>query len=157
MRIAIAGDILVTIVIGGGIIVWAILNARPATAVLAAGTWILIAAAWVFGLANRKNIWSPAASTTAASPDLSIRRAQSNLRAARFGATLYAANMTFCLSWIYHQSGALSRLSPLVIAGITTIFLTALQIYRRKKRTDLTYLLNLQRELECESPSRRRR
>ena len=117
----------------------------------------MIAAAWVFGLANQKNIWSPAASTTAAFLDLSIRRAQSNLRAAKFGAILYAANMTFCLSWIYHQSGALSRTLLLVIAGITTIFLTALQIYRRKKRTDLKYLLNLQRELECESPSRRRR
>src|SRR5437868_5638656 len=89
MRIALAGDMLVTIVIGGGVIVLAILDARPATAVLAAGTWILIAAAWFFGLSIRKDTWSPAASTTAAFLDLSIRRAQSNLRAATFGAILY--------------------------------------------------------------------
>ena len=157
MRIAVAGDILVTIVIGGGTIVLAILDARPATAILAAITWILIAAAWIFGLSNRKDIWSPAASTTAAFLDLSIRRTQSNLRAATFGVILYAVNMTFCLSWIYHESGPLSKNLMITIAGITIIFLAALKIYRRKKLTDLQYLLNLQRELEHESPSRRRR
>ncbi len=146
MRIALAGDILVTLVIGGGTIVLAILNARPATTILAAGTWILIVAAWIFGLSNRRNTWSPAASTTAAFLDLSIRRAQSNLRAATFGAILYAVNMTFCLSWIYHESGSLSKTLMITIAGITILFLAAVQIYRRKKRSDMHYLLNLQRE-----------
>jgi len=61
MRIMLTADILVTLVIGGGTIALALRNPRPATAILAAATWLFIAGAWIFGLSNRKDAWSPSA------------------------------------------------------------------------------------------------
>ena len=147
MRIMLTADILVTLVIGGGTIALALRNPRPATAILAAATWLFIAGAWIFGLSNRKDAWSPSASTTSAFLDLSIRRCRANLRAIKFGALLYAVEMTFCLSWVNHESGPLSSTLITVVSLITLILAAALIIYRKKKRTDLSYLLQLQRDL----------
>jgi hypothetical protein len=146
MRIMVIADILVTLVIGGGTVVFALRDPRPATAILAAATWLFIAAAWIFGLSNRKNAWSPSASTTSAFLDISIRRTRANLRAVTFGAILYAVEMAFCLSWVHRESGALSSILIFVITLITIILAALLIIYRKKKRADLTYLLNLRRD-----------
>jgi hypothetical protein len=146
MRMMLLGDILVTLVIGGGTVVLAMRNPRIETAVLAAATWLFIGAAWIFGLSNRKNAWSPSATTTAAFLDLSIRRCRGNLRAVTFGAILYVVEMAFCLSWIYHDLGFLSSTLLLTIALVTLIFAALLLLHRKKKRTELAYLLNLQQE-----------
>jgi hypothetical protein len=150
MRIMLTADILVTVVIGGGTVALALRDPRPATAILATATWLFIAGAWIFGLSNRKNAWSPSASTTAAFLDLSIRRCRGSLRAVKFGAILYAVEMTFCLSWVIHESGPLSSTLIIVVTLITLILATLLIWYRRKKQTDLSYLLNLQRDLTTE-------
>jgi hypothetical protein len=147
MRIMLMADILVTAVIGGATVVLAIRDPRPATAILAAATWLFIAVAWIFGLSNRKDAWSPSASTMAAFLDLSIRRCRGNLRAITFGAILYIVEMAFCLSWVHHESNSLSSTLIIVIALITIILAALLIIYRKKKRADLTYLLTLQRDL----------
>ncbi len=147
LRIMLTADILVTLVIGGGAIALALRNPRPATAILAAATWVFIAAAWIFGLSNRKDAWSPSASTTSAFLDLSIRRCRGNLRAITFGAILYVVEMAFCLSWVFHESGPLSSTLITILALFTLIFTALLILYRKKKRSDLTYLLQLQREL----------
>jgi hypothetical protein len=147
MRIMLLADILVTVVIGGATLALALRSPRPATAILAAATWLFIAGAWIFGLSNRRNAWSPSASTTSAFLDLSVRRCRSNLRAIKFGALLYAVEMTFCLSWVNHESGSLSKTLIIVVTVITLILTAALIVYRKKKRTDLCYLLNLQRDL----------
>jgi hypothetical protein len=147
MRIMLTADILVTLVIGGGTIALALRNPRPATAILAAATWLFITAAWIFGLSNRKNAWSPSASTTSAFLGLSIRRCRGNLRAIIFGAILYVVEMGFCLSWVIHESGPLSLILIASVTLITLILAAVLIIYRKKKRIDLTYLLQLQREL----------
>jgi len=60
---------------------------------------------------------------------------------------LYAVEMTFCLSWVNHESGPLSSTLITVVSLITLILAAALIIYRKKKRTDLSYLLQLQRDL----------
>jgi hypothetical protein len=150
MRIMLMADILVTLVIGGGTVVLAMRNPRIETAILAAATWLFITAAWIFGLSNRKDAWSPAASTTAAFLDLSLRRCRGNLRATTFGAILYFVEMAFCLSWVYHESGFLSSTLIILIALITLTFAALLLIYKKKKRADLAYLLNLQRDLQTE-------
>jgi hypothetical protein len=146
MRIMLTADILVTLVIGGATLALALRSPRPATAILAAATWIFITGAWIFGLSNRKHAWSPAASTTSAYLDLSIRRCRGNLRAIKFGALLYAVEMAFCLSWVIHESGPLSSTLIIVVTLITLILTAALIIYRKKKRTDLSYLLQLQQD-----------
>jgi ABC-type Mn2+/Zn2+ transport system permease subunit len=147
LRMMLLGDILVTVVIGGAVIVYAMLDPRPATAILVAATWLFIAVAWFFGLSNRKSTWSPSSSTTAAFLDLSIRRCRGNLRASVFGAVLYLVEMAFCLSWLYRET-SLSSTVMISIALITLLLAALLIVYRKKKRADLNYLLNLQHELE---------
>lgn len=146
MRIMLMADILVTVVIGGATLAFAMRNPRPATVILALATWLFIAVAWVFALSNRKDAWSPSASTTSAFLDLSIRRCRGNLRAVTFGAILYAVEMTFCLSWVIRESGNLSSTLTFIITLITLLFAVFLLLYRRKKHSDLSYLLNLQRD-----------
>ncbi|HEV8038070.1 MAG TPA: hypothetical protein VGP62_04340 [Bryobacteraceae bacterium] len=150
MRIVLIAEILVTLVIGGGTMLLAMRNPQPAMLILAAATWLFITAAWIFGLSNRKAAWSPAAATNSAFLDISIRRCRANLRSVTFGAILYAVEMTFCLSWIHHESGSLSSTLIGVIALVTLIFATVLIWYRRKKRFDLSYLLNVHRDLTAE-------
>ena len=125
-------------------------NPYPAMLILAAATWLFIAAAWTFALSNRKNAWSPAAATNSAFLDISIRRCGANLRSAALGTILYAVEMTFSLSWIYHESGSLSSALIAMIALVTLIFAAVLIRYRKKKRSDLSYLLSLHRDLTAE-------
>jgi hypothetical protein len=153
IRMILAADILVTLVIGGGTIVFAARSPRTATLLLAVATWLFIAAAWIFGLSNRKNAWSPAASTTSAFLEVSIRRSRGSLRAVTFGAILYIVEMAFCLSWVFHELSEplpvfLTSTTLIAIYVFTLLFAAVLIWYRKKKSTDLAYLLNLQRELE---------
>ena len=108
-------------------------NPYPATLILAAATWLFIAAAWTFALSNRKNAWSPAAATNSVFLDISIRRCGANLRSAALGTILYAVEMTFSLSWIYHESGSLSSALIAMIALVTLIFAAVLIWYRKKE------------------------
>jgi len=144
MRILLVTEILVTIVIGGGSIVIAARDPRPANILLASATWLFITVAWIFALVSRRNSWTPVASTTAAFLELSIRRCHAALRSVIFGAILYAVEMTFCLTWIFHETHALNWTTLLIVTLITAIFAIFLMRYRRKKRTELSYLKNLQ-------------
>ena len=146
MRLLLVAEILVTIVIGGGTILIAALDPRPANILLAAATWLFIAVAWIFALVSRKDTWAPAASTTSAYLDLSIRRSRAALRTVIFGAILYLCEMSFCLAWIFHETHSLSKTTIQIVTAITALFAIFLLRYHRKKRTELSYLLSLQRE-----------
>ncbi|HLK18912.1 MAG TPA: hypothetical protein VKT81_08145 [Bryobacteraceae bacterium] len=149
LRMMLLADILVTVVIGGAVIVYGIRNPRPATAILVAATWFFIAVAWFFALSNRRATWSPSASTTSAYLDLSIRRCRGNLRSVTFGMILYAVEMAFCLAWIFHETGV-SRTLLITISIVTLVFGGFLFHYRKRKLADLAYLTNLQHELQPE-------
>ena len=146
MRWLLAGEILVTVVIGGATIFVAAIDPRPAKLFLAAATWLFIAAAWIFALISRKNSWSPAAATTSAYLDLSIRRCRAALRSVIFGAILYAVEMAFCLSWVFHETHSLSPTTIGIVTLVTLLFAAFLIWYRSRKRSELTYLQSLQEE-----------
>jgi len=148
LRWMLLGDILVTVVIGGGSIVLAALYPEPAYILLAAATWLFIAIAWIFGITNRRNAWSPAAGTTSAFLDLSIRRCRASLRTVIFGAVLYVCEMAFCLTWIFSQTGTISFTTVLVVAICTIVFFAYLIWYKTRKRRDLTYLHTIKHEME---------
>lgn len=153
MRIALLADILVTIVIGGGSIAWALRSPQPDIAALAAATWLFLAAAWFFRFRISRGNWSPAAVDTASFIDLSIRRCRASLAAARFGAVLYAVQLAFCLGWIYHHAPQPKRpllawlffgsLSIDIVWVATLAFFAGLIWHRRRKRAELAYLLEL--------------
>jgi len=152
MRIMIAADILVTIVIGGGAIALAVLAPQRDFLVLAAATWLFLAAAWAFRLSSSRGLWAPAAKDTAAFVDLLVRRCRAKLAATAFGAALYACEMAFCLGWIYRHAAVKTPLAEWLLFGsasidvvwaITLAFFGLLVWYRRRKRAELEWLRSL--------------
>lgn len=154
VRIMLAADILVTVVVGGGATIWAARTPGTDYLVLALATWVFIAAAWAFVIRNRRGNWSPHALTTTAFLDVSIRRARSSIAAATFGTILYFAEIVFCLAWIYRQRLRSGPLPPgtfltspqtWIVWALTAAFAGFVVWYRRKKRTELSYLLNMRK------------
>jgi hypothetical protein len=152
LKIGIAADTLVTVVIGGGVLALATRLPQRDMIVLAAATWIFLAAAWTFRLVSHRGLWSPSAQDTAAFVDLLIRRCKAKLAATVFGGALYLCEIGFCLVWIYRHSGPraswtawlfFSSLPMDAVWLVTFVFLAGLIWYRRKKRAELVWLLTL--------------
>jgi hypothetical protein len=153
MRLMLYADVLVTVVIGGGVTAWAARSPQPDMIVLAAAVWIFVGCAWLFARTNRKDCWAPAALTTAAFLDLSIRRCRASVAAAAFGTVLYFVELVFCLGWVYHHKAQRAPFSiseflssgTLVVIYVCTLAFVALVIrYRRMKRSELAGFLTLQ-------------
>ncbi|HLK67980.1 MAG TPA: hypothetical protein VKU19_31320 [Bryobacteraceae bacterium] len=153
MRIMLALEVLVTVVIGGGAIAWAILDRETDLVWLAIAVWIFIVAAWTFAFYNRRGCWAPEALNTAAFLELSIQRSRAALVSSTFGLVLYVCEMVFNLSWIYHrklQDGPLgletflTSFTSIAVGMATVVFVAGMVSYRRKKRSELAYLLKLQ-------------
>src|SRR5450631_2864734 len=89
LRMLVAADILVTIVIGGGVTGWAVFSRQSNVIVLAAATWLFVVVAWAFGIINRAKNWAPSAADTAAFLDLSIRRCRASISMVYFGVALW--------------------------------------------------------------------
>jgi hypothetical protein len=152
-------EILATIFIGGGTVVAAFLFTRPSTILLATGTWIFIALAWTFSLRHTRGIWAPGAPTTAAYVDLSIRRCEWRMKDALYDCAQVVFLTLFVLVIDYHLIIDISGNNPplrLLVAAFVVIVAAALPIFvrnHRKAQAELTYLLNLQRQLEDHSDS----
>jgi hypothetical protein len=144
MRLMLALEVSVTVGMGGGYTLWAVMEPRAEMLVLAGAVWLFLAAAWTAAIANRRGTWSPAALTSADFVDLSVRRCRGKLAAMRFGSWLYFAEMAFCLTWLYRDPGRRVPAPAIVFAVVTPVFLIALARYRRKTRAELASLLELQ-------------
>jgi hypothetical protein len=145
MRIMLALEVLVTVGMGGGFTMWAVMEPRTEMVVLAGAVWLFLAAAWMFAGVNRRGTWSPAAVSTAEFVDLSVRRCRRRLAAARFGVWLYFAEMVFCLTFLYRDPARREPLPAIIFGVATPIFLLGLARYRGKTRAELDDLLELQR------------
>lgn len=143
MHVMLALEVLVTVTIGGGSIVWAALEPRAEMFVLAAAVWIFLAAAWTFAIVTRRGAWSPAAVTTADFIELSIRRCRGKLAAMRFGLGLYFAEMAFCLTWLYRDPARRVPAPAIVFGVVTPVFLIGLARFRRNTRRELARLREL--------------
>ena len=156
MKIGLLADILVTIVIGGGAIVWALLSPQSDIVLLAAVTWLFLAAAWTFSLTVNRRNWSPSTLDTAAFVELSVRRCAGRLAAVRFGVVLFLCEIVFGLGWVYRHSpeGRMPLLPWLFFSSLpidivwlaTAAFSFFVVWYRRRKRAELAYFLNLRGE-----------
>jgi len=152
LKIAIAGDVLVTVVIGGAVTTLAVRAPQADMLALAAGTWFFIAAAWFFRITVSRGLWSPEAISTAAFVDLSIRRCRAQLKATVFGALLYVFQMAFCLGWVWRHSaggGTLiewlaASLTGRIVAVVTIAFFGSLAWYRLRKRRELAWLMSIE-------------
>jgi hypothetical protein len=152
LKIGIAADILVTVVIGGGVAALAVRAPQRDMVLLASVTWTFIAVAWAFRLAITRGLWSPAAIDTASFVDLSIKRCRAQLKATAFGAGLFVCEMAFYLGWVYRYSAPRAPLLSWLFRGslmntlvwpLSLVFFVLLAWYRRKKRNELAWLRTL--------------
>jgi len=151
LKVMVAADILVTVAIGGGVIVLAARAPRPDMLLLAVATWLFIAIAWAFRLSTTRGLWSPASVTTAAFVDLSIGRCRAQLKATVFAAALFVCELAFCLGWIYRRSAPrvplllwlFGSLFNCLVWLFSLVFFVFLVWYRRKKRVELEWLRTL--------------
>jgi hypothetical protein len=148
MRLLLAVEVLITVVMGGGSTLWAAMDPHTEMVVLSAAIWLFLGAAWTFAVVQRRGTWSPVAVSTAEFLDLSIRRCRSRLASSRFGAVLYFAEMAFCLTWIYWDPAQRRPLAAIIFGVATPVFLMGLARYRRNTRAELERLLELQRHRE---------
>ena len=141
-----------------GTSVIAALDGRIDAIVFAVGMWLFVAIGWWFSELNTRGIWAPAAETTAAYLELSIERCRRQLKDYRFGRVMALLITAFVLIGLYQglkSRGALETASQYWVTGATYVFTVAvvsfamfLQNQKRKKtEAELTYLLNLQRQL----------
>ena len=117
-----------------------------------------MADAWTFAIAINHGNWSPSALDTAAFVELSLRRCRGRLATVWFGAGLFLCEIVFCLGWVYNYSPEQRKplltwlfFSSLPIDFVwlsTLVFFGGLVWYRRKKRAELAYLLDLRRSGE---------
>jgi len=153
MKIGLIGNLLVTITIGGATTGWAIRSPQLDIVLLAVATWVFIATAWTFTLTVNRGKWSPSAQDTAAFVELSVRRCRGRLAAVWFAAGLFLIQIVFLLGWVYnyspeHRTPLLTWLFfgsvPIDIVWLCTVaFFGFLVWYRRRKRSELAYLLSL--------------
>ena len=155
MRLGVLGDVLVTVAMGGGTTWWAVSSRQPDVALLAAATWVFIAVAWAFGLAVNAGRWEPSALDTKAFLDLSISRCRARLATVTFSACLAVSEMVFGLAWVYRHSPERQPVLPWLffsslpidfVWAFATTFLVLLVWYRRKKKAELDYLLQVRQE-----------
>jgi hypothetical protein len=159
MRWFVAGDIAVTIVVGGGSLAWAVLSRRTDALVLAIGVWLLLAIAWTLAFLLRRGAWAPAAATTTAFLDLTILRCRRRHEAVVAQAVLYVMILGFDLTWIYFATprpvpGAVAFLTSSAIVwvwAITAVLGVAAVRYRRKLARELSALTDLRREIDAGS------
>ncbi|MEO8594369.1 MAG: hypothetical protein ABI759_13715 [Candidatus Solibacter sp.] len=157
MKIALLGDILVTITIGGAAAGWAVRSPQPEIVLLAVATWVYIAIAWTFSLTVNRGNWSPSAQDVAVFVDLSVRRCRGRLAAVWFAAGLFLFQIVFVLSWVYryspqHRVPVLRWLFfgsvPIDIVWLcTAVFFSFLIWYRRRKLAELVSLLSLREQM----------
>ena len=155
MRRGLIAEIVVTIVMGGGALGWAIVSRRPDVIVLATAVWLFIAIAWIASMLLRRGAWQPVAATTTAFVEVSILRCERSLQAIWIQAVLYVVILVFDLVWLYYYRAESSvvefMLRPMVVGVLTVVtplLATAAVWYRRRLRRELKNLEKLRRASE---------
>jgi hypothetical protein len=156
MRLFLAGDILVTLVIGGGTLGWTMFSRQADVLVLAVAAWTCLAAAWIFGIVNRGGNWSPASADTSAFLNLTIRRCRGAAAAAIFGIVLWLAEVIFFSAWVFRYLAQRSTITvggfllswPMIVWECATVVFVVLSFwYRQRQQAELRTMRELKRQL----------
>ncbi len=156
MKIGLAGDTVVTVVMGGGTTTWALLSRDSGIALVALATWLFLAIAWACALTVNWGLWRPVTVDAASFVDLSIGRCRAALKAVWLAGILFVAEIAFGLSWAYLHSAIQTGIRKWLLFGslrvdivwaCTAAFFGGLVWYRSRKRRELIRLLNLRDEI----------
>jgi hypothetical protein len=157
MRRGVAMEVVVSVVMAGGTLVWAAISRREDAVALAAGVWILVAIAWIASWMLKRRAWKPATETTVAFLELSMLRCRRNLHAITAQAVLYVVIVAFDTVWLYYYRAPTRGLdlpsllvSPpyLVLWAITPVLALIAIRYRDRVRRELDNLTLLRRQLD---------
>lgn len=139
LRRTLIAEIIVTVVMGGGVSAWALAAGRIEATVLAVAVWIFLAIAWTASLLLRRGAWQPLTATTAAFVAVSILRCERSLQAIWIQVALYIVILTFDFVWLYFYLGAssiralLMRPPSLVALLVVTPMLAAAATWYRRR------------------------
>jgi hypothetical protein len=156
LKLNLIWPILVTLVVGGAMILRALRSEQSLDVLFAVEAWIFIVVIWIGSLWIARGTWRPLADTTAAFVDISIRRREANLRGATFGACLYVAQLVFIVLALGAASPA--GIVPLLTSSYVIVLgwigvpsgLAVLYWFRRRQRGDLERLRELNRQLQSD-------
>lgn len=157
MRLFVIGEIVVTIVFGGGSLAWAALSLRTDVFVLALGVWGFLAIAWTISFLLRRGAWTPLTATTMAFVELSILRCRRRRESIILQGVLYFMILGFDLTWIYFARGSGARRSVIAfltsgefawVWAITLVLGVAAVMQRQKLARELENLMDLRRRIE---------
>jgi hypothetical protein len=155
-KLMLVWPILVTIIVGGWIILRALRTGQGLDVLLAIEGWIFIVVMWAGCLWIARGTWRPLADTTAAFVEISIRRREANLRGATFGACAYVVQVVFGVLALGVASPVgfvplLTSAYVIVVGWIgVPVGLLAVAWFRRRQRADLERLRELERQLQSE-------
>jgi hypothetical protein len=146
-RRGLIAEIVITVVMGGGVLAWAYASERADVIVLAIAVWIFIAVAWIASMFLSRGTWQPVTATTAAFVEISILRCERSLQAIWIQAVLYAVILAFDLVWLYYYRAESSvrefLMRPpvlLFLLIVTPLVATAAVWYRRRLLRELKSL-----------------
>jgi hypothetical protein len=157
MRRFVIGEIIVTIVFGGGSLAWAALSLRTDILVLALGVWAFLAIAWTMSFLLRRGAWAPVTATTTAFVELSILRCRRRRESIILQGVLYLMILGFDLTWIYFARGSDAERSVIAFLTasefawvwvITLVLGVAAVMQRQKLARELENLMDLRRRIE---------
>jgi hypothetical protein len=157
MRRFVVGEIIVTIILGGGSLAWAALSLRTEVFILALGVWVFIAIAWTISFLLRRGAWTPLTATTMAFLELSILRCRRRRESIVAQALLYFMILGFNLTWIYFARGpAAGRPVIAFLMGSEFAWVWAITLalgvvaikLRQRLARELGTLMDLRRQIE---------
>jgi hypothetical protein len=153
LKFYLIAPVLVTLVIGARLLLYALHARQAADIVIAAEGWLFIILTWAGSLWIARGTWRAFSETTAGFLELSIRRCRANLSAIPFALGLYAGQFFIMALLKLHYSSAgpsvvLTAWPVILIGGVGfPALLAGACWYGRKQRAELGYLLDLQRQL----------
>jgi hypothetical protein len=156
LKLSLVFPILVTVGVGGLVILRALRAPQTVEIVLAVETWIFIAVVWAAALWVARGTWRPLADTTAAFVAVSIHRREANLRGATLGACLYVFQLLFIVVFLGFVApggiGAVVTSPHVIVVGWVgvPIGLAWLHWFRQRQRAELEHLRELERQLKAD-------
>jgi hypothetical protein len=153
LKLSLVIPILVTLGIGGAVILRAVRTGQPLEVVLAVETWGFIVVVWAAALWTARGTWRPIGETTAAFVAVSVRRREANLRGSTWAVCLYVFQLLFIVLTLAAASPA--GIMPILTSKYFVLIgwigvpsgLAALFWFRRRQRADLERLRELERQL----------